>query len=671
MPTYWPDGMDCHACEILLDRGWFRAGRQCYLPLHDRVCCVPYQFRVDALRFAPTRQQARVVRNMQRFLEGEKSFAKNGKLQEVPRPRVLPQGRTPDRSTTRQTLDLLLRDALQRLQAQGRVPVVDPRGAAVQPCTRRTLRRQGVVFHSAIGFALTRVAAPTAGPAGAYAEALVAVLQAHQAHWPPGITNIGHCEGFINFYGTNDSSDSGPTPGPPPTLSDLPNGDTLGPTPDAWAWGDGAMAGGPMSTRPGGPVDVFRAFADPGGGSDPGNVRYFPAPHIGSPFVTRSDSSSWAEYASVHSTPGPTSDVTTPVAPAQRHTLHIAMVRPSVDTETYRLFKKYQRNVHQEAHWTYSRFQTEFVDTPLPQSSPHYGTFHVQYRMDHQLIMVGVVDILPHCLCSCYLFYDTDFRALALGKYSALWELNWIKQKSGSAVYPSLRYYYLGSYVHNCHKVNYKAEYRPAELLCPVTLKWVALVDAQRLLDGQQGHVRCTRLSDLEAWPGYPESPLAREELGAQDCDNLHVLYNHAVHRLGDIRAYLAAAAKQTDLQRLFDIVPAARGLGRSLAAAVTFAARFEGTANDSLAAFEEAPLPIGPPLHQPSTESDDDTDPEIAAEEARILFGGYSSASSSNESGPDHSPPPPAPAVPGAVGVLAVQQWQPTSKKPKIRHQH
>lgn len=21
MPTYWPDGMDCHACEILLDRG--------------------------------------------------------------------------------------------------------------------------------------------------------------------------------------------------------------------------------------------------------------------------------------------------------------------------------------------------------------------------------------------------------------------------------------------------------------------------------------------------------------------------------------------------------------------------------------------------------------------------------------------------------------------------
>lgn len=26
---------------------------------------VPYQFRVDALRFAPTRQQARVVRNMQ------------------------------------------------------------------------------------------------------------------------------------------------------------------------------------------------------------------------------------------------------------------------------------------------------------------------------------------------------------------------------------------------------------------------------------------------------------------------------------------------------------------------------------------------------------------------------------------------------------------------------
>lgn len=51
LPTYWPDGMGCHVCERLLDRGWFRAGRQCYLPLHDRVCCVPYQFRVDALAF--------------------------------------------------------------------------------------------------------------------------------------------------------------------------------------------------------------------------------------------------------------------------------------------------------------------------------------------------------------------------------------------------------------------------------------------------------------------------------------------------------------------------------------------------------------------------------------------------------------------------------------------
>ena len=92
-----------------------------------------------------------------------------------------------------------------------------------------------------------------------------------------------------------------------------------------------------------------------------------------------------------------------------------------------------------QVNWTYARFQTEFVDSPLPRHSPHYGTFHVQYRLDQKLIMVGVVDILPHCLCSCYLFYDTDYKALSLGKYSALWELNWLKQKAGTPLYPSLR----------------------------------------------------------------------------------------------------------------------------------------------------------------------------------------------------------------------------------------
>lgn len=33
---------------------------------------------------------------------------------------------------------------------------------------------------------------------------------------------------------------------------------------------------------------------------------------------------------------------------------------------------------------------------------------------------------------------------------------------------PGLRYYYMGFYIHSCHKMRYKADYAPSDLLCPV-----------------------------------------------------------------------------------------------------------------------------------------------------------------------------------------------------------
>ena len=40
--------------------------------------------------------------------------------------------------------------------------------------------------------------------------------------------------------------------------------------------------------------------------------------------------------------------------------------------------------------------------------------------MDDKLIAVGVVDILPKCVSSVYLYYDPDYGFLSLGIYSAL-----------------------------------------------------------------------------------------------------------------------------------------------------------------------------------------------------------------------------------------------------------
>ena len=141
---------------------------------------------------------------------------------------------------------------------------------------------------------------------------------------------------------------------------------------------------------------------------------------------------------------------------------------------------------------------------------------------------VGVVDILPSCLSSVYCFYDPDFKQLSLGKLTALWEIDWVRQASrfrcvltlrcvqrGPACLscacvhpfyphnrslsysPDLRFYYLGFYIHTCPKMRYKGAYEPSELLCPVTLRWTPLSDCRAILD-RRSYARLAPLEDGE-----------------------------------------------------------------------------------------------------------------------------------------------------------------------------
>ena len=116
------------------------------------------------------------------------------------------------------------------------------------------------------------------------------------------------------------------------------------------------------------------------------------------------------------------------------------------------------------------------LNTPVSHSTLPFGTYHQYYRLDDKLIAVGVIDLLPTGVSSVYCFYDPDYSHLSLGKYTALSEINYTKSLG-------LDNYYLGFYIHNCPKMSYKAEYRPAELLCPTSLSWYPLEYCTSLLD--------------------------------------------------------------------------------------------------------------------------------------------------------------------------------------------
>ena len=164
-------------------------------------------------------------------------------------------------------------------------------------------------------------------------------------------------------------------------------------------------------------------------------------------------------------------------SPVKRRRLEIRLKRSSFDPEEFALYRRYQINVHNDRpdHVTESSYRRFLVDTPLIFVPPTndgtvppcgFGSFHQQYVIDGQLVAVGVIDILPRCLSSKYLFWDPDFAFLSLGKYSALKEINWVKENQIHC--PSLQFYYLGYYIHSCNKMRYKATYRPSELLCPL-----------------------------------------------------------------------------------------------------------------------------------------------------------------------------------------------------------
>ena len=168
--------------------------------------------------------------------------------------------------------------------------------------------------------------------------------------------------------------------------------------------------------------------------------------------------------------------------------LQVRVAVPSFSQEKYELFLKYQKRVHSEGEGQVlsvlritgsdedetdeAMFRRYLIDSPLCDDvggSEFRGTFHFEYRLDGELFMTTVTDLLKESVNSVYCFYDPDRMSLAPGKLSILYEMEWMRRQQE---YQRFAYYYLGMYVAS-PKMTYKANYHPAELLSPVLNEWV------------------------------------------------------------------------------------------------------------------------------------------------------------------------------------------------------
>lgn len=85
-------------------------------------------------------------------------------------------------------------------------------------------------------------------------------------------------------------------------------------------------------------------------------------------------------------------------------------------------------------------------------------SFCIEFWQDQKLVMVAVCDALDDGLSAVYTFYDPALPRLSLGTLSILRQIDYVKQQG-------LDYLYLGYWVPDSEKMQYKTNFYPIELL--------------------------------------------------------------------------------------------------------------------------------------------------------------------------------------------------------------
>ena len=142
--------------------------------------------------------------------------------------------------------------------------------------------------------------------------------------------------------------------------------------------------------------------------------------------------------------------------------LTVSEVRPAFSEEYYDLYARYIEQRHSDGDmYPPSREQfSTFLVRDLP-----FSRFY-EFRLAGQLLALAVTDLLPNGLSAVYTFYDPEQERRSLGRFAILWQIGETARRGLHAVY-------LGYWIKNCRKMNYKTQYRPIELL--VNQRWVAL----------------------------------------------------------------------------------------------------------------------------------------------------------------------------------------------------
>jgi arginine-tRNA-protein transferase len=134
--------------------------------------------------------------------------------------------------------------------------------------------------------------------------------------------------------------------------------------------------------------------------------------------------------------------------------LTVTVGEPEATDERYDLYRRYVVDWHGRASDAEDRqgFESFLYESPVE-------TVEFTYRdASGRLLAVGICDVCSDSLSSVYFYFDPAESRRGLGTYGALREIDAARRMG-------VPHYYLGYWVEGCGAMQYKAEFRPVELL--------------------------------------------------------------------------------------------------------------------------------------------------------------------------------------------------------------